>query len=137
MKRRWIIRSIFILPILLCIVGWGWSAGHSGDVWYWTGVTGVSCSTGWGSVGVCTIYSRVPDWEPGWHCEVVPTDEIRFLFGAHLGFVYSSTPIYTHVYVPYWFLILVFSAVLLFVWRKTRKPNHATAFPVEMDKMPK
>jgi hypothetical protein len=37
--------------------------------------------------------------------------------------------------VPFWFLIVVFSAVLFVVWRKTRpKIDPKTAFPVEVGK---
>jgi len=36
------------------------------------------------------------------------------------------------VYVPYWFLILVFGLVLLFAWRKTGHKKPDGAFPVVM-----
>ena len=30
--KRWIIRSLFLLPLLLCLGGWAWSVGHFSGV---------------------------------------------------------------------------------------------------------
>jgi hypothetical protein len=51
-KRRWFIRSIFMLPILLCIVGWGWSVGHTDEGWYCHEGYWVCCRTSSGFVNV-------------------------------------------------------------------------------------
>ena len=59
--------------------------------------------------------------DPGWH-----TDFLWFSF-SRVGYDEFELA------VPYWFLILIFSAVLFFVWRKTRpKLNPKMAFPVEV-----
>ena len=139
MFRRWLIRSLFMVPILLGLVGWEWSAGHSGEVWYQHDDLRVGGATGWGVLGVGTIDSRSGMFgaEPdGWICKVSPMAEIRFLLPNNsnviLGFGYGSMPSSHQVEVPYWFLIVIFSVVLFFVWRKTRPKPQGGAFPVEV-----
>ena len=142
MKRRWLIRTIFMLPILLCIVGWGWSTTQEGWITYNCADHRVICYTSWGTVGVETSSNHTWTMRDGWQCEVMALDKIRLLpTNGFLGFDYcygeSRSEIYrNYIEVSYWFLIVVFSLALLYVWRKTRpKPNPATAFPVETDIM--
>ena len=135
MKRRWLIRSIFMLPILLCIVGWCWSAGHGGWIGYYHGAEFVGCETFWGVVRLGTSGPG-----PGCCCGVDSAPEICFLLPndpqTFLGFGYFFISPERHVYVPYWFLILAFSAILFFVWRKTRTKPQGGAFPVEVAAKP-
>jgi hypothetical protein len=139
MKRRWIIRSFFMLPIVLCIIGWGWSSTH----WGWAGYTCadhvVRCGTFYGVVYVSSDKLRQPT-PNGWSSFYRHVPETRFWsrndsviffgFGCYWG------PDGCSVHVPYLFPLFVFSLVLMYVWRITRpKPNPVTAFPVEMDTM--
>ena len=138
MFRRWFIRSCFSLPILLSIVGWGWSVGQSATVRYYHAGYVVACTTNW---GVVRLWGGATDpretWWPGPLSKVVYTPPLaHFLIpnDSHyfLGFGYLSRSDYHFASIPYWFLIIVFSLALFFVWRKTRMPNPATAFPVEV-----
>ena len=137
MKRRWIIRSIFMLPILLCIVGWEWSATHSFGMLYSHYDYFFCCNTYWGCVSA--TYQRFDlTSQPGaWDFAINSTDH-HFLWASanfthqFLGFAYKVEPhLYTLV-APYWFLILVFSGVLWIVWRRTRPKPKGGAFPVEV-----
>ena len=135
MKRRWIIRSIFMVPLLLCIVGWGWSANHGGRIAYCYGNKAITYGTEWGCFEIGYMLRSPSD---GWHCgasELAP----HFL-PPHsiLGFVSSSYAVMDwHVMLlPYWFLILVFSSVLFFVWCKTQTKPKGGAFPVEVASKP-
>ena len=138
MKRRWLFRSFFILPILLCIIGWWWSVAHGcrfgcSYVGYYVGL-----GTEWGSVAL--IYDSSDQGPPDWTLEMPPLSAAHFIHPrSFLGFSYRTpNPTRRAIVVPYWFLMLVFSGILWFVGRKTRpKPNPATAFPIEMDKIKK
>ena len=149
MKRRWIIRSIFMLPILLCLIGWGWSG------WYVCSVSYLqqdgrcdACNSGSGLITVEGFISGDDTLPTGWKCKITPDEGSGWFWqqdGVHgfLGFFYVNNfdgpePLLYRLDIPYWFLVLYFSILLVLVYRKTRpKPNPATAFPVEMDKMPK
>jgi len=137
MKRRWVIRLIFILPILLCLGGWGWSFTHNGRIEMGRGGIWGSCGTIWGSVTIQYDHYAPPI---GLQCDVYRESEAHLLLHPDIGFLgfgYSGPPYGPHaLFMPYWFLILVFSSVLFIVWRRTRpKVNPATAFPVEMGKV--
>ena len=142
MVKRWIIRSIFMLPILLCVGGWGWSFGHWNTLevaagklhrlglenaygCLWVHYFGGGLSSGFWWVGHGSIDSVERCIVPRWK-------------SCFLGFSYWHEPlgwrmpIHWQVMVPYWFLILVFAGLLYFVWRKTGKPKPAGAFPVEV-----
>src|ERR1035437_4189762 len=118
MKRRWIIRIIFILPILLCVVGWVWSGTHFSRIEY--GVYGhwwIACDLRYGVVDVMVARSGVDGG--GWYCVTRPYPNARFWpVNSIFGFGYYGP---SHkVVMPIWFLIFLFSLVLFFVWRKTR-----------------
>ena len=137
MKRRWLIRSVFILPILLCVGGWVWSGFYGRAVGYYRAGHGVWCATEWGVVSVGVGPDRgMPDgWrylvDPLPHFLFWPTNEPESFLGFRLP-PHGFSPGWYGVAVPYWFLIILFALVLVFVWRKTgkKKPDHG--FPVEM-----
>ena len=108
MKRRFNIRTV--LSLLLCVATVGlWVRSYSVQD---------SFGTLWYSQGC-------------WH-EVVSDYgciDIAYSSDRHVGIV-------QHAVLGFWFALL--SAVFFYLSRKTRpKPNPASAFPVEMDKMPK
>ena len=138
MKRRWIIRVIFMLPILLCVVGWVWSSTHNGVIDFSRDGRGIELASSYGAVtGVLDLDAE--KWHDGWYRTVRPIPGVHFwpegTFGlrSFLGLTYFSNKAGSNFYidVPYWFLILIFSAPLFFVWRKTRPLVKGRAFPVE------
>jgi hypothetical protein len=146
MLRRWIIRAVFMLPILLCVGGWAVSTKYSAQINYSYG----GYRTGCGMLGGVVNLDRGvwPNSEVGWSYDGFPV-KFRLIEPSHLkapaflGFKYDhidgpfiGEPFELKiVFVPFWFLIVVFSAALLVVWRKTRpKINPKMAFPVEVTK---
>ena len=134
MKRPWLIRSLFILPILVCVGGW---------------VSGLTCSIEfihggsnaevyvWNSPGgICFFYLR-GEWEDpqGWHYHILRGGSVAE--GASqifiLGFRFGSEESSVFYRIPFWSLTVASSGLLWFVWRKTRlKINPKMAFPVEV-----
>jgi hypothetical protein len=144
-KRR-IVRSLALLPLLMCLFGWvssyvhtdvicytaskrDWSAGNAiGEVVLWSGASTRS-SSGWNYV------HTHPDWEigelyaglPDWH-----------LLGAH--FFYGSHPYSpdlkaTLVAVPFWMLSTAAALAPALLWWRTRKRQSARGFPIEGSKV--
>jgi len=147
MLQRWIIRSMFMLPILFCVGGWGWNGIHSGWVSYsshngdW-----IECATRAGLVGVgWGSHIKMNVYNEGWRCVVKDatgdrfwprdTPERHFFLGFDFHHYVDAGDQKSFLYAPYWFFILGFSVILYFVWQKTRpKPNPRKAFPVEVGK---
>jgi len=138
MKRRWFIRGLFMLPILLCIVGWGWSRTHWVWILYCLRGNFVGCDTFWGCIGLG--YGKT-DFSNGWYLGREPTTA-----GSHFwpppnaapqsfyGFGCEWTAISHTVYMPCWFPIFLSSLALFFAWRRTRPKTIGEAFPVVFDK---
>ena len=135
MKRRWFIRICFMLPILLCVVGWVWGATRFAHIMYVHSGHWVACGPSSGFVNVA--FGQNPRKSDGWEWSVIP-QSARFGPGGtpyFLGFSFRhilASDMYMYMFgVPYWFLLIIFSAVLFVVWRKTGKPKPGRAFPVE------
>jgi hypothetical protein len=133
MKRRWIIRNFFIGLLLLCVGGWVWSAAHYSWITFYHGGKNLDFSSKWGVVRV--VWSENVGTENDWACGNSTTDITHFWpTGASdtPSFYYEHVVEYHYRYVnvPHWFLILLSSAVLFVVWRKTRLPVNGHAFPV-------
>lgn len=141
MFRRRLIRTLFLLPILLCLAGWCWSYAHvdeiryfspGGDVWIATSARGmVRCKVAWRFNGGY-----------GWDVRdtIVDRPERSLLWrhgGAFYGFEYTDQrPTFDaqRVALPYWFALLLSSALFLLIYRQTRpNPHPKTAFPIELD----
>jgi hypothetical protein len=147
MVRRWLIRAVFMLPILLCVGGWGWSARHGSVINYRQGERYLIGSSLWGSLDVSTGggMTATADMPEGWQCGELRYAHTHFFWpndrpdSTFLGFRIGnnggmSSGAFFEVRVPHWSLIVVFSLVLFFVWRKTRpNPHPQSAFPVELD----
>ncbi|MEI8196438.1 MAG: hypothetical protein WCI73_11055 [Phycisphaerae bacterium] len=144
MWRRWIIRCLFILPLLLCVVGWvlsGWYDLGAGYGCYRKHAVGCVLEPGCVGMGWWRGSSQ-----EGWFCNVGthnPSFWLPEYLRSHsfLGFVvyhyevisFTSGFKFYSVYVPFWFLILLSAAVLFIVWRKTRPKNQQLrAFPLEV-----
>jgi hypothetical protein len=136
MVKRWIIRGLFMLPLLIVVVGWGWSSRHSGSIEYAHHGQYVRCGTEWG--GVFIVSGNRTRNTDGWEFSTIrlrsfdllpPRFTVVYYF---LGFGLHS-PIGTaeKLLVPYWFLLLLIGTILFLVWRKTRPTIHR-AFQVEI-----
>lgn len=149
------IRGLFLLPLLLCVGGWGWSVGYHAILQHTYDESTIFYGTRWGSVYVVwdeksgsPVTSKPSHWS-----SQIRTSQIRILAlenpaGAMMGykvsfggFHYFKTGLADNervwtlgfIGVPYWFLMIFFAGGLLFVWRKTRgKASAETAFPVEI-----
>ncbi len=147
-SRRYI-RGFCLALLLLCLSGWVWSAWGFATIAYAHAGYFVQCSTVSGTVniGLAREHSN-----HGWFGQVAFPKDASFwphlrpnrgtLF-CHGGFrvCHDTTPWWDSggtrhtmefwtLHVPYWFLVLVCSGLLILAWRKTR-PKPA-AFPVEI-----
>jgi len=133
MLRRWLIRSIFMLSILLCVVGWGWS-GWYGFLWSDVGLhRHIDCGTQSGDVFV-----RI--W---WRGTLSLPDRGSVCFANSYGRLWpirgpryyrsDGAPGRTdELYIPYWVILVPSVLLLIFFWRATRPRKPAGAFPVVM-----
>jgi hypothetical protein len=148
MARRWPIRALFMLPILLCLAGWAWSWLYAGQISYTRHGSVILCGTHYGSIFSGWGRSSVGS---GWTCIVIPESSVWHLerpdpllcdansFGIRgLGMAGpSGTMSLRLLYVPT-FLLSVFSTFPLIIsLRKRRKINPKMAFPVELASPPK
>ena len=146
MTRRWLIRCLFLLPILLCLAGYAWSVVHNGWlVWNHAGDT-FELTTGSGVIQLEWMESGAG--AAGWHAwsYAVPpsfyfsdarapgSSFLSFRFYYRVPSTFPGAPTYqSALQVPYWFLLLLFSALFYLVWRKTPPTlNPKSAFPIEV-----
>jgi hypothetical protein len=136
MNRRWIIRSISIGLLLLCVTGWGCS------FLCWAGIQNrqdattyeMTVSQGTGQLDLRWGYeTSTPE---GWSLDIgkigdgFPTPAGSRALGFHIAYENSPTDIGDfEVDVPLWFPTGVSVILVWLAWRKTRPVGHA--FPVE------
>ena len=142
MFRHWLMRFCFILPLLLCVGGWWWSGTRYGHLEFAHNNHRVQLETGWGVIDVNFVqFTGAIHLTDGWQMGIWPQDEAHFwtLGTEHyfMGFGFiryaGERDAFGYMFaMPYWFLFVVFSAILFFVWRKTGEPKPGRAFPVEM-----
>ena len=142
MRRRWIIRAVFMLPILLCVGGWVSSSYRFSCIRYSNGGHTVQIRS-WGRCVELDI-GRDSGLPNGFACRVISLSygdiwiwpDQGPKMHSFLGFSFGSAglaPVQLYeLYVPYWFLIAISSAVLFLVWRNTRSRGSLRAFPVEV-----
>ena len=133
MKRRWLIRILFLLPIVLCAAGWAWSGTHVGEIGYTRGA-GCAVGTNGGVIGIAfgSIMGGPNGWDgrvSGHSAHYFPPFEWGTFLG--FGFEHGRGPEVYIVFMPYALPLFVFSIVLIIVWRMTRVREPARAFPVE------
>ena len=139
MMRRWVIRSMLILLLAMCVTAWVgsyWALGisHYGRTW-----DGVLLEDG--RIGIVQFnsifnFNGVPGWDWGKHRGVMDWtiwDKNRDTYAA-LKFSYSSSVIHWGVTFPLWFPTLLAALLLWFIWRKTKAKPIGGAFPVEPTK---
>ncbi len=147
MVKRWNIRGVFMLPVLLCLMAWAWSYGHGDAVTFATDQRLRTAVSEGGSLRLLSC----PPWlmggsAPGWHFydSAVPAGQRRilvhgadYLVPLYLGFAWQrfpSTPASRSAWylaIPYYLPLAVFSLLLVFAWRCTRPRPPLPAFPVE------
>jgi hypothetical protein len=137
-KKRWLIRSIFIGLLTLCVGTWVGS--------YWQGIGidygGTERNLGLtGADGEAVLAAE--DNDPfgsvlGWHFyrfNRAARSGTGYEYAQYrlLGFGFEKVvrPTCWFVWVPLWFPILLFALLLWFVWRKTKAKPVGRAFPVE------
>jgi len=131
MKRRSIICRLFMLPILLCMFGWVCSgehrmyAGASYKSYYICG------GFVWGQVFIGYVHN--PPYRGVFFGNEVNSETRFWPQKSTLGFDYLESRNFRDIGVPFWFLILIFSGVLWFVWRRSAPKRKGGAFPVVLD----
>jgi hypothetical protein len=143
MKRRWIIRGFFISLLLLCVGGWVWSSklgleigycgGHTSDVpdmWEYR----VDCVRGEIVFGWLEHFDSTQPL--GWSFRGSNPNSIYWHEDGdfYLGFLYQSSYGLLQIAIPFYFPTTISTALVVFVWRKTRPPLKGGAFPVEAAK---
>ena len=137
-----------MLPILLCLGGWGWSSTHISDLTYhfhgdraWDVCAGdgaIDFGYGWASFGRGWEYQDIrydemdPFYKMNWQHMLIGR-------GEWAGFSYSDISemggngMEELITVPYWSLFVFFTVAFCIVCRKTRgKVRGPSAFPVEV-----
>jgi hypothetical protein len=134
MVRRWIIRSLALLLLTLCVGAWVGS--------YWRGIDIRRC---WKDVDIVGLdYGRISyahfyiiPSDPGWHFVLQSSNSNVWEVwdstpGLHgLGFCHFTTDRMYAVTIPLWFPTLLSAALLWLVWRKTKPRTMGQGFPVE------
>jgi hypothetical protein len=140
--RRRIVRSLAVLPLLLCVFGWVWSYVHTerisyirwgrhwagqiavGELDLWSGAT-TGANSGWSYVHmhpdreIGELYAGLPDWHfLGAH----------FFWGAH---PYSPGVNAVLLVVPFWMLSIVAGLAPILLWWRARKRRNPGGFPIE------
>ena len=157
MLKHWLIRSFFIVPLLLCIFGWTFSVSHVALIRYTHAGTDYSISTRCGTVEALweNCWDRPIDGWSGSVCISTPDSHVLptplFIFESRppvpgttlcrltiLGFAFhdwtGGRSFLRQLLVPYWFLILLLAFGLIVSWKKTKpKPDSKTAFPVKVE----
>ena len=145
MRRRWILRILLLLPILLCLAGWAASVNHILSLRYRHAGYFGNVSTEWGVL--LFEWGQFNGGVEGWRGSI---DSIspRVLYLPErgpqdfslLGFHYYHRRYvilpydlnFVGISIPYWFLLLVFGFAFFLAWRKTRPLGNPKAFPVEV-----
>ncbi len=138
MIKRWLIRALFILPLMLTVSGWAWSAIRNSDAMYSTGTTFLTLYSCQGVFG-WEYYDETSVPFTGLAFQSLPQAKIRpwprddSINLYHLGFGVRRTTLTGRGWaVPYWLPTAIFSGLLILIWRASRpKPGVETAFPVE------
>ena len=142
MFRRWFIRLLVLLPIVLCIIGWGWSSTHTGWIRYSYGTNTfnanwIGCGTRKGFIFFQNGIDSPVRFRAGWHCGAESDKATESSFVPSTGFYGFDHSVSLHtqfLFLPYWFLVLIFSGLLWLIWRRTRPKPKGGAFPVEVQR---
>ena len=70
MLRCWIIRCMFMLPVLLCVVGWVWSGTHLAGIGYWRDYHATNLNIEKGGISIEQHEILAGSQKDGWSCGV-------------------------------------------------------------------
>lgn len=135
MKKRWLIRSLFIGLVVLCVVAWVGSLWRSLDIDH-SGKTWDEMSVADGRICIQEIVPDFPIMQ-GWHTtfrsthwNIWKSEDANSQY--HLaGFsLHQSVKIWA-VTIPLWFPTLLSVGMLWLLWRKTKAKPIGHAFPIE------
>jgi hypothetical protein len=149
MFRRWIIRSLALAPLTLCMSAWVASYWRSISINYWRNdveVTNLSVDRGRFMADSSKAFSGyiTPGPTPCWSIENRDAGAIEWpFFDASAKFsisgfaLWNTGPVprgisYHGVSVPAWFPTLLSALLLCLLWRKTRPKHTVKGFPVEV-----
>jgi len=138
MIKWWILRGLFVLPVVLFAGGWLWSGTHAGYIVYVHNGRVDQFQSKCGVVGWVFGDGMAPGgyWQGGVLPQKPPCywPQRRYSQGFHWGLRYpDKTHYFGEVEVPYWFLLLASAGVLTWVWRMTgAKGKVGRGFPVEV-----
>ena len=136
MKKRWLIRSIFMGLLTLCVTAWVGSFCWEIEVYHY-GERRVGAGIYWGRV--CAFWVEVAGDDPKWGVVCIPASNLSegrwsdkddfFDKFNWCGFCVAGPPL-NQATIPFWFPTLLSALLLWFVWRKTKaKPRGS---PVEV-----
>ena len=134
MKKRWILRGMFIALLALCLGAWGVSYWRDCKITYFSDqIYSCSIETGRLSIQRFDIGVRF-NHTLSWH-SFPPSSSDGYDTSVHtifhfLGFAVFRMPAGMSVTIPFWFLTLLATLLLWLVWRKTRPKLKGGAFPV-------
>lgn len=147
--KRWLIRSLALVFVLACSVVWVRSFYIGTDIYYATQLKRADLCSQRGKLYLSYIWSDqigsiFTTKSPMGIDEYTLDKSITFTDGLYdhhfLDFTFGFGPedfgtTISYFVVPFWFLDSAAILISLFVWRKTRAPNPAIAFPVEIKKI--
>ncbi len=129
MLRRWLIRSLVLTLLTLCVVAWVGSYWRSALVVH-TGVKEkYSASLGGGLLWL-EQHDTPPISNQGWYLGSLPR-RVPWDWKLNL-FENARGPDYVGIFVPLWFPTILSAGCLWLVWRKTRPKYSGKGFPVEV-----
>lgn len=140
MVRRWLIRSLPLMLLTLCVVVWVGSYFETVWAWHNAGMIERNLGCECGSITFTEYHDFTPSVN-GWHWYHQPSVKAPFEEGYRsctykfLGFAYQ--PDWGHfatgwyVIIPTWFPTLLSVLLLWLVWRKTKAKPLGGAFPID------
>lgn len=138
MIRRWLIRSLALLLLTLCVVAWVGSYWHAIEIDH-DDETSISLIMGKGRAAFFLAYpsDKPPSWHPGWRLPTYPIDVINWSGDSDvIGFRFHHSRRGWSLMIPLYFPTLLSAFLLWLVWRKTRAKPIGGAFPVEAKSNP-
>ena len=134
MVKRWLIRTLFLLP-LACVVG-VWVTSYFGALMMLRshGIY-LACTSVHG--GVWLIEDHLPDLDVPLHVEFKQgwkVEDVYSLPSSKLGFYFGPDSFHEdslEIAFPLWLPTLLLAGLNWFVWRKTRAKYNERGFPVE------
>ena len=142
MFNRWLIRCLFMLPVVLC--GLAWVSSYSYSVFVDAEPKAALRPVGgyyylqFRDLSLCRGSLEIRNYRSSLSDKDYPATPRHLALSVELGrlggFLNSCTFEWR---IPMWLPTLVAAGALVLIWRPGRpKPNPATAFPVEVTKRP-